>query len=114
MLYVILILHFLYCSFFLSFFFGWDYIIQHVEVPVPSLKKNEILVKVEAIALNPFDWKIQKGVVRPIYPRKFPHIPGFSLSLFPFLFLFFSIIFFCFNVDLLFVCVYIYLCNVLK
>ncbi|KAL6851415.1 hypothetical protein ACP4OV_020348 [Aristida adscensionis] len=47
---------------------------SYVEIPLPSLKKNEVLVKVEAASINPADWKIQKGMLRPFYP-KFPCIP---------------------------------------
>ncbi|GLT71063.1 hypothetical protein SLA2020_431050 [Shorea laevis] len=46
--------------------------LQHVEVPVPTPKKDEVLLKVEAASLNPFDWKVQKGMLRPLLPRKFP------------------------------------------
>ncbi|GMN50245.1 hypothetical protein TIFTF001_019399 [Ficus carica] len=53
--------------------------LKHVEVPVPTPKKDEILLKFEAAALNPFDWKIQNGI-RPFYPRKFPHIPGTDVA----------------------------------
>jgi NADPH:quinone reductase-like Zn-dependent oxidoreductase len=49
--------------------------LKHVEVPVPTPKKDELLLKLEATSLNPVDWKIQKGILRPILPRKFPHIP---------------------------------------
>ena len=52
---------------------------QHVEVPVPAPAKDEVLVKIEAATLNPIDCKIQKGTVRPLFPRKFPHIPGDQL-----------------------------------
>ena len=52
---------------------------QHVEVPVPAPVKDEVLVKIEAASLNPVDWKIQKGMLRPLLPRKFPHIPGDQL-----------------------------------
>ncbi|KAJ7961610.1 Quinone-oxidoreductase [Quillaja saponaria] len=54
--------------------------LKHVEVPVPTPKKNEVLLKVEAVSLNPVDWKIQKGIMRPILPRKFPYIPGTDLA----------------------------------
>lgn len=47
-----------------------------MEVPVPSPKKGEVLLKLEAASINPIDWKIQKGMVRPFLPRKFPFIPG--------------------------------------
>lgn len=53
--------------------------LQHVEVPVPTPKTDEVLLKVEAVSLNPFDWKVQKGMLRPLLPRKFPHIPGKSV-----------------------------------
>ncbi|KAK4573728.1 hypothetical protein RGQ29_031609 [Quercus rubra] len=49
--------------------------LQHAEVPIPTPKNNEVLLKLEAASLNPFDWKVQKGMLRPFLPRKFPHIP---------------------------------------
>uniref|UniRef100_A0A0E0KPE4 Enoyl reductase (ER) domain-containing protein n=1 Tax=Oryza punctata TaxID=4537 RepID=A0A0E0KPE4_ORYPU len=48
--------------------------VQHVEIPVPSVKKHEVLIKVEAASINPLDWSIQKGMLRPFLP-KFPFIP---------------------------------------
>ena len=33
-------------------------LLQHVEVPVPTAKKDEILLKLEATSLNLVDWKI--------------------------------------------------------
>ncbi|KAE9460895.1 hypothetical protein C3L33_07255, partial [Rhododendron williamsianum] len=47
----------------------------HVEVTAPAPKKDEVLIKVEAASLNPADWKLQKGMLRPILPSKFPFIP---------------------------------------
>ena len=52
---------------------------QYVEVPVPTPKKGEVLVKVEASSVNIVDWRIQDGLLKYILPRKFPHIPGISL-----------------------------------
>ncbi|CAJ2655333.1 unnamed protein product [Trifolium pratense] len=50
--------------------------LKHVEVPIPTPKNNEVLIKLEATSINPVDWKIQKGQLRAIFlPRKFPHIP---------------------------------------
>ncbi|XP_073006724.1 chloroplast envelope quinone oxidoreductase homolog [Typha latifolia] len=49
--------------------------LKHVEIPIPSPKKDEILLKLEAASINPVDWKIQKGVIRPLLPTRFPFIP---------------------------------------
>ncbi|EEE60810.1 hypothetical protein OsJ_14411 [Oryza sativa Japonica Group] len=53
--------------------------LKFVEIPVPSLKKNEILIKIEAASLNQADWRIQKGLMRPFHP-KFPFIPVTDVS----------------------------------
>ncbi|KAJ0809769.1 putative NADPH:quinone reductase [Helianthus annuus] len=49
--------------------------LKHVEIPIPAPGNDEILMKIEATSINPIDWKIQNGFVRPILPRKFPFIP---------------------------------------
>ncbi|WCJ37944.1 Oxidoreductase zinc-binding dehydrogenase family protein [Euphorbia peplus] len=54
--------------------------LKHVEIPVPTPKKDEILVKTEATSLNPVDWKIQDGSLRPILPGKFPYVPGTDVA----------------------------------
>ncbi|KAL6845916.1 hypothetical protein ACP4OV_023364 [Aristida adscensionis] len=54
--------------------------LKHVEVPIPSPRKGEMLLKMEAASINPVDWKIQKGMLRPFLPRRFPFIPVGDLS----------------------------------
>ncbi|KAI3829856.1 hypothetical protein L1987_03986 [Smallanthus sonchifolius] len=49
--------------------------LKHVEIPVPAPGNGETLLKIEAASINPIDWKIQKGVARPVLPRKFPYVP---------------------------------------
>ncbi|KAJ0809766.1 putative NADPH:quinone reductase [Helianthus annuus] len=49
--------------------------LKHVEIPIPSPCKDEILMKVEAASINPIDWKIQNGFARPVLPKKLPFIP---------------------------------------
>ncbi|CAD5179609.1 unnamed protein product [Musa acuminata subsp. malaccensis] len=49
--------------------------LKHVEIQVPSPKKDEVLLRVEAASINQIDWKIQKGVMRPLMPPKFPFVP---------------------------------------
>ena len=50
--------------------------LQHVELPVLKPKKDEVLVRVEACSINPIDWKVQKGFMKPVLPHRFPHVPG--------------------------------------
>ncbi|XP_031101338.1 chloroplast envelope quinone oxidoreductase homolog [Ipomoea triloba] len=54
--------------------------LKHVEVPVPTPNKNEVLLKLEATSINPVDWKIQKGMIRPLLPGKFPYIPATDVA----------------------------------
>ena len=49
---------------------------QYVEVPVPTPKKDEVLIKVEAASLSPIDFLIQQGGAKPMFPRELPQIPG--------------------------------------
>jgi NADPH:quinone reductase-like Zn-dependent oxidoreductase len=57
-------------------------VMQHVTVPVPVPKKDQILIKIEAASVNPVDWKVQKGMLRPLLPSKFPCIPGMHVMIF--------------------------------
>ncbi|GJM98358.1 hypothetical protein PR202_ga15361 [Eleusine coracana subsp. coracana] len=54
--------------------------LKHVEMPVPSPKKGQVLIRVEATSMNAVDWKFQKGVARPVMPRKFPFVSGFEVA----------------------------------
>ncbi|KAK4845757.1 hypothetical protein QYF36_008753 [Acer negundo] len=54
--------------------------LQHVHVSVPTPNKDEVLMKLEAISLNPVDWKTQKGTFRPLLPYKFPFIPATDVA----------------------------------
>jgi len=44
------------------------------EIPIPSPGKNEILVKIIAVGLNPADWKMPKYDV--LIPKEYPAIIG--------------------------------------
>ncbi|XP_004290167.1 PREDICTED: putative quinone-oxidoreductase homolog, chloroplastic [Fragaria vesca subsp. vesca] len=54
--------------------------LKHVDIPVPTPKKDEVLLKVEAASINPVDWKLQKGTARPFYPRSLPHTPACDVA----------------------------------
>lgn len=48
------------------------------EVPMPKLRKNEVLVKIEFAPLNPMDLSFMKGVYSSV--KKLPVTPGFEGS----------------------------------
>ncbi|CAH9140653.1 unnamed protein product [Cuscuta epithymum] len=54
--------------------------LKHVEVAVPTPSKGEVLLKIDATSINPIDWKIQKGMLRPLLPGKFPYIPATDIA----------------------------------
>ncbi|KAL0477629.1 zinc-binding alcohol dehydrogenase domain-containing protein [Acrasis kona] len=45
--------------------------------PLPQLKDNEVLIKNEAVALNPVDWKVQRS---GYIVNKFPNVLGYDLA----------------------------------
>lgn len=54
--------------------------LKHVEVPIPSPKKGELLLRMEAASINRVDWRFQQGKARPILPSKFPFTPVCELA----------------------------------
>ena len=54
--------------------------LEQVEIDRPKPTESQVLVKVEASAVNPIDWKLLSGNFRFIMPVKFPAIPGFDLA----------------------------------
>tara|TARA_R110002020_G_scaffold63170_4_gene168860 strand:- start:4235 stop:5179 length:945 start_codon:yes stop_codon:yes gene_type:complete len=60
--------------------FGSTDVLQIVEQPKPSIKSNQVLVKVKAFSLNPMDWKIRKGEMKLMSGSKFPKNTGTDFS----------------------------------
>src|ERR1700722_12107550 len=58
--------------------FGGPNVLQDEEVPRPTPGAGEVLVRVRAVGVNPYDWKFRKGM----YPSDvtFPMIPGSELA----------------------------------
>jgi NADPH:quinone reductase-like Zn-dependent oxidoreductase len=46
------------------------------EVPRPAPGEGEVLVRVHAVGVHPFDWKLRKGLMREFMPVPLPHTPG--------------------------------------
>lgn len=60
--------------------YGGPETLEIIEVPVPEINDDEVLVKVMAISVNPVDWKTRKGNLKFITGRKFPFIPGTEVA----------------------------------
>lgn len=43
---------------------------------VPGISENEVLIRVQAASLNPFDWKLRRGMLRDLFEMNFPITPG--------------------------------------
>ncbi len=60
--------------------YGGPEVLELIEVPLPEITDDEVLIKTMAISVNPVDWKIRKGDLKFITGKKFPFIPGAELA----------------------------------
>jgi NADPH:quinone reductase-like Zn-dependent oxidoreductase len=56
--------------------YGGSDVLHVREVATPVAQPGEVLIRVRAAGVNPVDWKIRRGDIRPFVPRRFPFIPG--------------------------------------
>ena len=56
--------------------FGTAEVLQTVEQPKPTIKADQVLVKIKAFSINPMDWKIRKGEMTLMSGSKFPKHTG--------------------------------------
>ncbi|MBD2199642.1 MULTISPECIES: NAD(P)-dependent alcohol dehydrogenase [Calothrix] len=60
--------------------YGSAEVLQYEDVEQPTIKPDQLLVKIYASSINPVDWKIRKGMLRFLTGNKFPMILGFDLA----------------------------------
>lgn len=60
--------------------YGDSSVLQLQEIPVPVPIAHEVLIKVVASTINPFDIKNRSGAMKAFFPITFPHIPGTDAS----------------------------------
>ncbi|KEO74327.1 NADP-dependent oxidoreductase [Anditalea andensis] len=60
--------------------FGDSDVLQLVEQPIPTLKADQVLVRVKAFSINPMDWKIRKGEMTLMSGSAFPKHTGTDFS----------------------------------
>ncbi|MGB9168040.1 MAG: alcohol dehydrogenase catalytic domain-containing protein [Nitrososphaeraceae archaeon] len=59
--------------------------IKDMEVPIPKINENEVLIKVKRVGINPIDYFTITGFYglfseKRIFPNPMPHIPGMEFS----------------------------------
>jgi NADPH:quinone reductase-like Zn-dependent oxidoreductase len=51
-----------------------------MNLPIPEIGADEILIRVRAAGVNPFDWKVADGLLKDEKEHRFPLILGFDAS----------------------------------
>ena len=57
---------------------GSPEVIQWVDMPVPAIDKSQVLIRTEAVAVNPIDTYIRSGIVKAALPN--PYIIGCDIA----------------------------------
>lgn len=60
--------------------YGDNSVLENVEVPIPSLSSNQVLIKLKASSVNPIDYKIRSGYLSAQMPKQFPFTLGWEGS----------------------------------
>lgn len=60
--------------------FGTTEVLQTVEQAKPTIKADQVLIKVKVFSINPMDWKIRKGEMTLMSGSKFPKYTGTDFS----------------------------------
>jgi NADPH:quinone reductase-like Zn-dependent oxidoreductase len=54
--------------------------LELVELPAPRPGPEQVLVRVRSAGVNPVDWKIRRGLLRPLLRPRLPLVPGWDLA----------------------------------
>ena len=60
--------------------YGGPEVLAQVEMQRPTPGANEVLIKIHAASVNPFDWKARAGYMKDIFPLTFPATLGSDVS----------------------------------
>ncbi len=60
--------------------FGGRDNLQLMDLPIPAVGAQEVLIRVKAAGVNPVDWKIREGFLRDLFPHEFPIILGWDAA----------------------------------
>jgi NADPH:quinone reductase-like Zn-dependent oxidoreductase len=51
-----------------------------MDLPTPEIGTGEVLIRVRAAGVNPFDWEVADGALKDEMEHRFPLIPGFDAA----------------------------------
>src|SRR3712207_2055287 len=51
-----------------------------MDLPIPEIGADEVLIRVRAAGVNPFDWMVADGVLKDEKEHRFPLILGFDAA----------------------------------
>ncbi|MEU4211205.1 NADP-dependent oxidoreductase [Streptomyces sp. NPDC026206] len=60
--------------------YGGPEVLEYGDLPQPKAGPDAVLIKVEAAAVNPVDWKAQAGYLDAMIEPVFPVVPGWDVS----------------------------------
>src|SRR5690349_2868375 len=60
--------------------YGGPEVLAQVEMQRPVPGANEVLIKVKAASVNPFDWKVRAGYMKDFLPLSLPATHGSDVS----------------------------------
>ena len=60
--------------------YGGREALAYEDIPLPEVGQGEVLVRVAASSVNPFDWAARSGYVVDYYPYTFPLTLGLDVS----------------------------------
>ncbi len=60
--------------------FGGSEKLKMMDLPIPDINDDEVLVAVRAAGVNPVDWKVRSGMLRDRMPHSFPIILGWDVA----------------------------------
>ena len=61
--------------------YGGPEVLRYEEnAPRPTVGRADVLIRVQAAAVNPLDWKLRAGIYPLEPPHTFPWIPGFDVA----------------------------------
>lgn len=54
--------------------------LKEIDIPKPTPKEKQVIVKLHATSINPIDWKLREGYLKAMMPFEFPIILGWDVA----------------------------------